>query len=84
MSRFIASICSLTVRTVFRNPNALSEVLTPVPAGFSLVPRASGLAKMADLAEADRRRIVADLDGLSEAADMLIATVLPLSSAGKR
>ena len=57
---------------VVAGQRALSEVLTPVPAGFSLVPGASGLAKMADLAEADRRRIVADLDGLSEAADMLI------------
>ncbi|HVX85979.1 MAG TPA: MinD/ParA family protein [Phycisphaerae bacterium] len=50
----------------------VAEVITPVPAGFSLIPGASGLAKMADLTEGDRRRIVADLDLLSDTADVLI------------
>src|SRR6516165_9881582 len=31
---------------------SLAEVVTKVPSGFSLIPGASGLAKMADLAEA--------------------------------
>ncbi len=50
----------------------LSEVLMPVPAGFSLIPGASGLAKMADLAESDRTRIVADLESIADNTDLLI------------
>src|SRR6185295_14667899 len=40
--------------------------------GFSLIPGASGLAKMADLTDSDRRRILADLDSVDETADALI------------
>lgn len=57
---------------VVAGQRSLAEVITPVPAGFSLIPGASGLAKMADLSEADRRRIVADLDLLSDSTDCLI------------
>ncbi len=57
---------------VVANQRTLAEVITPVPAGFSLIPGASGLAKMADLAEEDRRRMVNDLESLSESADVLI------------
>jgi len=57
---------------VVAGQRALSEVLTPVPAGFSLIPGASGLAKMADLTEADRTRIVNELGLLDESADALI------------
>jgi flagellar biosynthesis protein FlhG len=66
---------------VVAGQRSLAEVLTPVPVGatgggaggsFSLIPGASGLARMADLAEADRKRIVSDLDSLSESADALI------------
>src|SRR3954471_13623596 len=46
---------------VVAGQRALCEVLTPVPAGFALIPGASGLAKMADLSEADRRRIITEL-----------------------
>ncbi|MCL2646881.1 MAG: MinD/ParA family protein [Phycisphaerales bacterium] len=51
---------------------SLPEVVTKVPAGFSLIPGASGLAKMADLTESDRRRIVTDLDSLADSSDTLI------------
>ena len=57
---------------VVAGQRALAEVLTPVPAGFSLIPGASGLAKMADLSEADRKRIVTELDSVDESADALI------------
>ena len=57
---------------VVAGQRALAEVLTPVPAGFSLIPGASGLAKMADLTEADRKRIVVELDSVDESADALI------------
>ncbi len=50
----------------------LAEVLTPVPAGFSLIPGASGLAKMADLTEVERKRIVAELEFVDESADALV------------
>jgi flagellar biosynthesis protein FlhG len=57
---------------VVAGQRGLAEVVAPVPAGFSLIPGASGLAKMADLAEADRKRIVAELDSVSDSADALI------------
>jgi len=57
---------------VVAGQRSLAEVLTPVPAGFSLIPGASGLAKMADLSEAERKRIVTELDTVDEAADALI------------
>src|SRR5579864_9280106 len=41
---------------VVAGQRAISDVMTQVPAGFALIPGASGLAKMADLTEADRRR----------------------------
>jgi flagellar biosynthesis protein FlhG len=57
---------------VVAGQRSLADVTTPVPAGFSLIPGASGLAKMADLTEGDRRRIVTELDLLSDSADALI------------
>jgi flagellar biosynthesis protein FlhG len=57
---------------VVAGQRSLNEVITHVPAGFSLIPGASGLAKMADLVESDRKRIVTELDGLGESADALI------------
>ena len=57
---------------VVAGQRALADVMTHVPSGFALIPGASGLAKMADLVEADRKRIVADLDALSESADAII------------
>lgn len=50
----------------------LVDVMTPVPAGFSLIPGASGLAKMADLSEPERKRIVSELEFVDETADTLI------------
>jgi flagellar biosynthesis protein FlhG len=57
---------------VVAGQRSLAEVMTPVPSGFSLIPGASGLAKMADLTEADRKRIVSELDSVTGAADALI------------
>src|ERR1700748_1529915 len=57
---------------VVAGQRALADVMTHVPSSFALIPGASGLAKMADLVEADRKRIVADLDALSESADAII------------
>lgn len=57
---------------VVAGQRAISEVITPVPAGFSLVAGASGLAKMADLHESERRRIIAELETLQDMADIVI------------
>ncbi len=57
---------------VVAGQRALAEVLTPVPAGFALIPGASGLAKMADLTETDRKRIVQELEFVDESADVLV------------
>jgi flagellar biosynthesis protein FlhG len=57
---------------VVAGQRALAEVLTPVPAGFSLIPGASGLAKMADLTEAERKRIITELEFVDESADALV------------
>jgi flagellar biosynthesis protein FlhG len=61
---------------VVARQRSLEEVISPVPVGggasFSLIPGASGLAKMADLSEADRRRLIAELELVQEAADVVI------------
>lgn len=50
----------------------LSDIVTPVPAGFSLVAGASGLARMADLTEKDRQRLLTELETLQDMADVLV------------
>lgn len=57
---------------VVAGQRSISEVITPVPAGFSLVAGASGLAKMADLHESERRRIISELETLQDMADVVI------------
>jgi flagellar biosynthesis protein FlhG len=57
---------------VVAGQRGLAEVVTPVPGGFSLIPGASGLAKMADLTEVERKRIVAELEFVDESADALV------------
>src|SRR6185437_2073758 len=57
---------------VVAGQRTLSEVMTPVPGGFSLVAGASGLARMADLSEHDRRRLLEDLETLQASSDVLI------------
>jgi flagellar biosynthesis protein FlhG len=50
----------------------LSEVLVKAPGGFSLIGGASGLARMADLTDADRQRLVTALAELEEQADVIL------------
>jgi len=57
---------------VVAGQKTLAEVRAPVPAGFSLVAGASGLARMADLTEGDRHRLLLELETLQESADVLI------------
>jgi flagellar biosynthesis protein FlhG len=50
----------------------LSEVMVKAPGGFSLIGGASGLARMADLSDDDRQRIVDALAELEERADVIL------------
>jgi flagellar biosynthesis protein FlhG len=57
---------------VVAGQKGLAEVVAPVPAGFALVAGASGLSRMADLTDTDRRRLIDELETLQESADILI------------
>lgn len=50
----------------------LRDVMVQGPGGFSLIGGASGLARMADLTEGDRQRLVAALDELEERFDVIL------------
>src|SRR5687768_11886709 len=55
--------------SVIARKKELHEVMVKAPGGFSLVGGASGLARMADLTDADRQRIVRALGQLEALAD---------------
>lgn len=50
----------------------LSDVLVKAPGGFSLIGGASGLARMADLTDADRQRIVNAMGELEASNDVIL------------
>ena len=50
----------------------LADVLVSAPGGFSLIGGASGLARMADLTDADRQRIVNAMNELESRADVIL------------
>ena len=50
----------------------LGEVMVKAPGGFSLIGGASGLARMADLTDADRQRLVTAMGELEERADVIL------------
>ena len=50
----------------------LHEVLVAAPGGFSLIGGASGLARMADLSDNDRQRVVDALADLEDMADVIL------------
>ena len=58
--------------SVIARKKDLHEVMVKVPGGFSLIGGASGLARMADLTDADRGRIVHALAELEERADIIL------------
>ena len=57
---------------VIARKKELHEVLVKAPGGFSLIGGASGLARMADLTDADRQRIVRALGELESLADIIL------------
>ena len=50
----------------------LDDVMVQAPGGFKLIGGASGLARMADLSEGDRQRLVDALGELEETADVIL------------
>lgn len=57
---------------VISRKKELREVMVPGPGGFRLIGGASGLARMADLSENDRQRILGALVEIEEQADVLL------------
>jgi flagellar biosynthesis protein FlhG len=50
----------------------LQEVMVKAPGGFKLIGGASGLARMADITDADRQRLISSLDEVEQQADFLL------------
>ena len=57
---------------VISNKKTLREVMVRAPGGFRLIGGASGLARMADLSDYDRQRLVDSLALLEQQADIII------------
>jgi flagellar biosynthesis protein FlhG len=57
---------------VISRKKELRDVLFKAPGGFRLIGGASGLAKMADLSDAERQRIIDALAQLEQAADIIL------------
>ena len=69
-------LCNVDLRTnlshVIARKKELSEVLVKAPGGFNLIGGASGLARMADLTDEDRQRLVDALGELEQQADVIL------------
>lgn len=57
---------------VIARKKELREVMVPGPGGFRLIGGASGLARMADLTDADRQRLITALAELEEEVDVIL------------
>src|SRR5580658_6385898 len=57
---------------VIARKKELKEVLTMAPGGFHLIGGASGLARMADLSDEDRERLIVALVELEEQTDVIL------------
>jgi flagellar biosynthesis protein FlhG len=57
---------------VIARKKELHEVLIAAPGGFSLIGGASGLARMADLSDDDRERIILAMAELEQTADVIL------------
>jgi flagellar biosynthesis protein FlhG len=57
---------------VISRKKELRDVMCEAPGGFRLIGGASGLARMADLSDADRQRLVGALGELEQAADLIL------------
>lgn len=62
----------LNLAHVIARKKELHEVLVAAPGGFSLIGGASGLARMADLTDDDRQRLVDSMADLEHLADVIL------------
>ncbi len=69
-------LCNVDLRHnlshVISGARDLSSVLTDAPGGFRLIGGASGLARMADLSDFDRQRLVRSLAELEQQTDVIL------------
>lgn len=69
-------LCNVDLRAnlshVIARKRELSDVLVKAPGGFNLIGGASGLARMADLTDEDRQRLVDALGELEKQADIIL------------
>jgi flagellar biosynthesis protein FlhG len=69
-------LCNVDLRTnlshVIARKRDLADVLVKAPGGFNLIGGASGLARMADLSDDDRQRLVDALGELEQQADIIL------------
>lgn len=69
-------LCNVDLRTnlshVIARKRELADVLVKAPGGFNLIGGASGLARMADLTDDDRQRLVDALGELETQADVIL------------
>jgi flagellar biosynthesis protein FlhG len=69
-------LCNVDLKSnlahVITRKKELHEVLVPAPGGFSLIGGASGLARMADLSDDDRQRLVDAMGDLETLADVIL------------
>ena len=69
-------LCNVDLRTnlshVIARKRELADVLIKAPGGFNLIGGASGLARMADLTDDDRQRLIEALGELETQADVIL------------
>ena len=69
-------LCNVDLRTnlahVIARKKDLSDVLVKAPGGFNLIGGASGLARMADLTDDDRQRLIDALGELEKHSDIIL------------
>src|SRR6185503_13798982 len=62
----------LSLRDVLRGERRLAEVIVEGPGGVRIIPAASGAAELTALAPSERLRLLAEVDALDEAIDVLL------------
>ena len=69
-------LCNITPKATLAHVVAgraeIEDTLLPAPGGFSLIPGASGLARMADLSDFERTRLIEQMHRLETSADLLL------------
>ena len=69
-------MCGLSVRSgladVIAGRKRLSEIILRTPYGVELVPGASGIARLADLGDEDRGRLLSEMHALEREADLVV------------